>query len=110
MKWPEEWKATKVKRKKITEKDIQENIRRIMEAIKATPHGTDEYERLAGELEHEYVILKKYKDSRFIIEPTLWVRTISITGLVVFFLCLEREVPSVMKFADRILRFVPFRG
>ena len=100
----------KVKKKKVTRKDIQENIQVIMEAMKRTPKGTDEYDRLAKELEHEYVVLKKYNESRFIIEPEKWLIITTVGGLVVFFIAVEREVPAAMKFVNLILKLIPFRG
>lgn len=95
---------------KVTARDIQDNIGRIMNAMKLTPEGTEEYERLAKELEHEYVILKKYKDSKFYIEPKMWATIGGATLVLVFFVCLEREVPSATKFLGTVLRIIPFRG
>lgn len=105
-----EFEILKRTRTRVTARDIQENIGRIMNAMKLTPEGSDEYERLAKELEHEYVILKKYKDSKFYIEPKMWATIGGATVVLLFFVCLEREVPSATKFLGTVLRIIPFRG
>lgn len=105
-----EYANLKKVRTKVTARDIQDNIGRIMNAMKLTPEGTDEYERLARELEHEYVILKKYKDSKFYIEPKMWATIGGATAVLLFFVCLEREVPSATKFLGTVLKIIPFRG
>jgi len=103
-------KKVKVKQKRVTAKDIQMNIRRIMDAMQRLPEDSDEYSRLAKELEHEYVILKKYKDSRFYIEPKQWLLIGGGVMVTVFFVALEREVPSVTKFTNLLFKIMPFRG
>lgn len=103
-------KTVEAKKKRVTSKDIQANIRRIMDAMQQLPAQSDEYERLAKELEHEYVILKKYKDSRFYIEPKQWLLIGGGTLVTVFFVALEREVPSVTKFTNLLFKIIPFRG
>ena len=103
-------KGTKVKRKRVTRRELQDNIRLIQEALEHTPRGTDEYERLSKELEHEYVVLRKYMDSRFYIEPKQYLLIGGGVIVTVFFVCLEREVPSVTKFCNLLFKILPFRG
>ena len=101
---------TQVKKKKVTAKELQNNIRRIQDALSRMKEGTDEYERLSRELEHEYVILRKYKDSKFYIEPKQYLLIGGGIIVTVFFVCLEREVPSVTKFCNMLFKIMPFRG
>jgi len=101
---------TKVKQKKVRRKDIEDNIRRIAEKMKKTEEGSDEYERLSKELEHEYVVLRKYMDARFYIEPQEWLKIGGVTAVLALFLCLEREVPAATKFASMALKMFPFKG
>lgn len=103
-------KMAKVKKKRVTRKELQENIRRIQDVLKITTEGTDEYERLSKELEHEYVILRKYMDSRLYIEPKQYLLIGGGVVCVIFFICLEREVPSVSKFCNLLFKIMPFRG
>ena len=103
-------KLAKAKKKRVTARDIQANILRIMDAMKKVPEGSEEYDWLSKELEHEYVILKKYKDSRFYIEPKQWVLIGGGVVVTVFFIALEREVPSVTKFVNLLFKIMPFRG
>jgi len=104
------FKRTKVKKKRVTRRELQENIRRIQDALKIVDEGTDEYERLSKELEHEYVILRKYMDSRLYIEPKQYLLIGGGILVTVFFVCLEREVPSVTKFCNLLFKIMPFRG
>ena len=106
----EEFIRLKKCRTKVTARDIQENIGRIMNAMKLTPEGSEEYERLAKELEHEYVILRKYKDSKFYIEPKQYLLIGGGILVTVFFVALEREVPSVNRFVSTMFKIMPFRG
>lgn len=106
----EEFARLKKCKTKVTGKDIQENIGRIMNAMKLTPEGSEEYERLSKELEHEYVILRKYKDSRFYIEPKQYLLIGGGVLVTVFFVALEREVPSVNRFVSTMFKIMPFRG
>lgn len=103
-------KKVKVKKRKVTEKDIQRNIERIQAKLEKVEPGTPEYKTLSEALEHEYVVLKKFKDSRFIIQPkdALTIGAFAVT--IIFFTCLEREVPAATKFAGLVLKMVPFKG
>lgn len=105
-----EFEILKRTKTRVTARDIQENIGRIMNAMKLTPEGSEEYERLSKELEHEYIVLKKYKDSKFYIEPKMWATIGGATAVLLFFVCLEREVPSATKFLGTVLRIIPFKG
>lgn len=103
-------RKVKVKKKRVTRRELLENVRRIQDALKSVTEGTDEYERLSRELEHEYVILRKYMDSRLYIEPKQYLLIAGGVIVTVFFVCLEREVPSVTKFVNMMFRIMPFRG
>lgn len=103
-------KNTQVKRCKVTKRDIEENILRIKTAMDATPVGTPQWKVLSDELEHEVGILKKFKDAKQVISAKDAL-VVGVTGLaLVFFVALEREVPSAMKTAATILKWVPFKG
>ena len=101
---------TRVKRKRVTKNDILGNIRRITDAMDKMKEGTDEYERLAKEREHEYVVLRKYMDARYYIEPKDWLKIAGATAMIVFFVCLEREVPAATKFCGLVMKAIPYRG
>lgn len=103
-------KVQKVKKLKVTGKDIQENCVRIKAAMDKTPVGTPEYEKLQTELEKEETILKKLKDANQVIslKDALVVGGTAVS--LVFFIALSREYPTALKVASMILKFVPFKG
>lgn len=89
-------------------KEIQENIDRIKKARALVDVGTDEYEKLSAELMKEYEILKKYKDSRFFIEPKVIATLVVIGGLAFFAICLDQENPKAIKIAQFITKLFKF--
>lgn len=134
-------KGCGVKKKKVTAKDIQENISRIQEAMngvnaekkrittemkkvdRETEDGKKKYEQLnaelmsaietydglQNELEKEYGILKKYKDSKFFIQPKDAVIIAVLGGVSLFALALERENPKAIKLATFLLKLFPIK-
>lgn len=92
---------------KVTAKDIQENIRRIHDEMKNTPVGTEKYTCLQEEMEKEYTILKKFKDSRFYIAPKDAIIIGCISGVAIFMIALERENPKALKLASFLLKLFP---
>lgn len=103
-------KIVRVKRIKVTTGDIQENCRRIKEAMDRCPVGTPEYERLQTELKTEQDILKKCKDANQIISLKDAMVIGGTTTALVFFIALTREYPTALKVASTILKFIPFKG
>lgn len=100
----------KVKRIKVTPKDIQENCLRIKAMMDATPIGTPKYEALQSELLKEQDILKKCLDNNRLISLKDAL-VIGSTGVaVIFFIALTREYPSALKMASMIMKFVPYKG
>lgn len=89
-------------------KEIQENIDRIKKARALAEVGTDEYEKLSNELMREYEILKKYKDSRFYVEPKVIATLVVIGGLAFFAICLDQENPKAIKIAQFITKLFKF--
>ena len=103
-------KIQKVKKIKVTAKDLQENCVRIKAAMDRTPIGTPEYEALQTELDKEMAILKKCKEANQVISLKD-AMVIGGTGLgLIFFIALAREYPTALKVASTILKFVPFKG
>lgn len=101
-------KLTKVKPLKWNGREIQDNIERLKAARAKVDVGTPEYEALSKELEKEYEILKKYKDSRFIIEPKIIVTLIVIGGIAFFAICLDQESPKAIKIAQFVVKLFKF--
>ena len=115
--WNRIWKKktndvqiTKVKRIKVTGKDIQENCRRIKVAMDSCKVGTPEYEKLQNELKTEEEILKKCKDANQVISVKDAMVIGGTTTALVFFIALAREYPTALKVASTILKFIPFKG
>ena len=99
----------KVKRIRVTRKDLQENILRIKAVMDETPVGTEKYKILQEELDREYVILKKFNESRYVIHPK---DAIIIGGVLVgalFFIALDRENPKAIKVASFLLKLFPMK-
>ena len=134
------WKDEETgKTKKVTAKDLQDNIvkiretmnwvqderARIIESIKQvdmeTECGSERYIALQGHLrelndqfdtlqeqeEKQYAILKKYKDSKFYIQPKDWLVIGGTTVLAIFIIALDRESPKITKLASFILKLFP---
>ena len=103
-------KVTKAKRIKMTARDIEDNCIRIREAMKQVAVGTPEYDVLSKELEHETVVLRKYKDAKFWIQP----KDVLIIGgtavAFIFSIALNREHPAALKTAGIILKMFPYKG
>ena len=100
----------KVKRIKVTAKDIQENCCRIKAAMDKTPINTPEYDALAKELDYQMGILKKVKDANQVISLKDGLVIGGTTLSLVFFIALAREYPTALKVASMILKFIPFKG
>ena len=107
---------------------LNDEINRKIDAIKAiedknSGYGREEYTQkmselaelrdayggLQEELEKEYTILKKYKDSKFYIQPKDLITIVGVSGLAVFMIALERENPKATKLASFILKLFPMK-
>lgn len=127
--------------KRITAKDIQENLSKISERCKwiddqinytlkemdytdqSTSEGLEKYEKLSSDLQklqevykllqeqmkNQLEILKKYKDSRFYIQPKDVLVITCVGGLAFFMICLDRESPKAVKLSSFILKLFPIR-
>ena len=100
----------KVKRIKVTAKDIQEKCCRSKAARYKTPINTPEYDALAKELDYQMGILKKVKDANQVISLKDGLVIGGTTLSLVFFIALAREYPTALKVASMILKFIPFKG
>ena len=100
----------KVKKIKVTARDIQENCVRIKTAMDHTKVGTKEYEMLQTELDKEESILKKCKDANQVISLKDAMVIGGTATALIFFIALAREYPTALKIASTILKFVPFKG
>ena len=69
----------------------------------------DIYTGLQEEMEKEYTILKKYKDSRFYVTPEKLITIAVLTGLSVFIIALDRESPKASKLVSMIVKPLPMR-
>lgn len=103
-------KLVKVRKVRVTEKDIKENLLRIQKAKEKTKVGSDEWERLSTEEQKEEEILKKHKESHQWIAPKDAFVIVG-SGLLCFFvICLNREWPSAVKTVATVLKWIPFKG
>ena len=96
------------KKVSVNGREIQENIDRIKRARANAEPGTEEYEKLSSELMKEYEILKKYKDSRFFIEPKVILTLAVIGGLAFFAICLDQENPKALRISQFIIKLFKF--
>lgn len=103
-------KMVKVKRVKVTERDIRENLLRIQAAKEKVPVGSEEWERLSEEEEKETMILKKFKEAHQIMAPKDACVIIGSAVLCFFVIALNREWPSAVKIASTVLKWIPFKG
>ena len=126
-------------KKKVTPKDIQDNILKIQKTMKyiedetektveelkqvnkETELGRAKYDQLQMDLrgmnelykalqemeEKQYMILSKYKDSRFYIKPKDWLTIGGLTVLAVIVIALDRESPKITKLVSFILKLLP---
>lgn len=126
-------------KRKVTPKDIQDNILKIQTTMKyveeetaktveelktvdkETEYGRNQYDQLQADLhgmnelykalqemeEKQYGILKKYRDSRFYIQPKDWLTISGLTFLAVIVIALDRESPKITKLASFILKLLP---
>ena len=69
----------------------------------------DRYTQLQEQKEKEYTILKKYKDSRFYIQPKDLAIILGVSALSVFMISLERENPKSLKLASYVLKLFPIK-
>lgn len=69
----------------------------------------ERYTQLQEQKEKEYTILKKYKDSRFYIQPKDLAIILGVSALSVFMISLERENPKSLKLASYVLKLFPIK-
>ena len=82
---------------------------RLMEEAKVYEDADERYTKLQEQKEKEYVILKKYKDSKFYVPPD---RAMIIGGVLlvaIFAIALEREDPKALKLSTFILKLFPVK-
>ena len=103
-------KIQRVKKVKVTARDLQENCVRIKYAMDHTPIGTEAYEKLQDELKAEQEILKKHKEANQVISLKDAMVIGGTASALIFFIALAREYPTALKVASTILKFVPFKG
>lgn len=100
----------KVRKTKLTARDIQENCLRIKAAMDKTKVGTPEWKELSDQLEKQQTILRKYKDAKYYISPKDWAIIGGTTVAFVFLIGLSREWPTALKAGSIILKMMPFKG
>lgn len=87
---------------------IKRNIIRLKVARDHAEIGTPEYEALTQELMSEYDLMRKYKDSRFYVDPKVALPLLVIGGIAFFAICLDQENPKAIKIAQFITKLFKF--
>ena len=100
----------KVRKTRLSARDIQENCLRIQAALEKVKVGSTEWEVLSKELEHQQTILRKYKDAKWYITPKDWLVIGGVTTAFFFLIGLNREWPSAIKLGSIVLKMFPFKG
>lgn len=100
----------RVKKAKVTMKDLERNALRIQAAMDKVPVDSQEYARLAKELEQAQVNCKKFKEGhqRITLKDGLVIGGTTVGML--FLIALNREWPTAIKTASVILKWIPFKG
>ena len=103
------------------EGEIQKTVNDLKAINKNTEDGRRQYDKLQADLsdmnalykalqemeEKQYGILKKYKDSKFFIQPKDWLVIGGMTFLAVVVIALDRESPKITKLISLILKMLP---
>ena len=103
------------------EGEIQKTVNDLQAINKNTEDGRCQYDKLQADLsdmnalykalqemeEKQYGILKKYKDSKFFIQPKDWLVIGGMTFLAVIVIALDRESPKITKLISLILKMLP---
>ena len=103
------------------EGEIQKTVNDLQSINKNTEDGRRQYDKLQADLsdmnalykalqemeEKQYGILKKYKDSKFFIQPKDWLVIGGMTFLAVVVIALDRESPKITKLISLILKMLP---
>ena len=103
------------------EEETEKTVNELKTVNKETETGREKYDQLQKDLqgmnelykalqemeEKQYGILKKYKDSKFYIQPKDWLTIGGLTFLAVIVIALDRESPKITKLASFILKLLP---
>lgn len=127
-------KAKKVNRKDIQENilkiqetmqyvedEMKKTVEKLKEVDRNTESGREKYNLMQSDLQDmnemykslqemeakHYDILKKYKDSKFYIQPKDWLTIGGLTVLAVIVIALDRESPKITKLMSFILKLLP---
>lgn len=91
----------------IMREELIDNIRQLQTEKKKQQPGTPEYEALQNEINKEYDIYKKWKDSRRVSGEVK--ATLVVVGAIAFFaICLDQESPKALKLAQFIIKLFKF--
>lgn len=106
---------------KYIEEETEKTVNELKTVNKETEDGRNRYDRLHSDLqemnelykalqemeERQYGILKKYRDSRFYIQPKDLMTIGGLTFLAVIVIALDRESPKITKLTSFILKLLP---
>ena len=107
MNWVEEERAKTIEKLKTVDKSTESGMEQYNGLHYWLKELNDLFESLQEQEEKQYLILKKYKDSKFYIQPKDWLVIGGTTILAVFIIALDRESPKITKLASFILKLFP---
>lgn len=106
---------------KYVEDETEKTVTELKTLNKETEDGRTKYVRMQKDLQEmnelykalqemeakQYDILKKYKDSKFYIQPKDWLSIGGLTVLAVIVIALDRESPKITKLMSFVLKLIP---
>ena len=107
MNWIEQERADVVEAMKLVDKSTAEGLEQYDMLHSRMRELSETFDSLQEQEEKQYSILKKYKDSKFFIQPKDWLVIGGTTLLAVFVIALDRESPKITKLVSFILKLMP---
>ena len=107
MNWVEEERAKTIEVMKLVDKNSETGIEKYKVLHGQLKELNEMFDSLQSQEEKQYAILKKYKDSKFYIQPKDWLMIGGTTVLAIFIIALDRESPKITKLASFILKLFP---
>lgn len=107
MRYVETETSKTVEELKMANKDTEDGRCRYEQLQKDLHEMNELYKALQEMEEKQYGILKKYKDSKFFIQPKDWLMIGGSVVLAVIVIGLDRESPKITKLMSFVLRLLP---